>query len=87
MKVRSCTARFAIATLLTGTAMMLAECSSVGAVIAVTRVPKPEGVALERWLQTFPSYGYLLSVPSVNVPAVLARFAARDIAAADGLVA
>jgi uncharacterized protein len=68
---------------LIGTAMMLAECSGVGAVIDVTRVPKPEGVALERWLQTFPSYGYLLSVPPANVPAVLARFTARGIAAAD----
>jgi AIR synthase-related protein len=65
-----------------GTAMMLAECSGVGAAIDVTRVPKPEGVALERWLQTFPSYGYLLAVPPVNVPAVLARFTARGIAAA-----
>jgi uncharacterized protein len=68
---------------LLGTAMMLAECSGVGATIDVTRVPKPEIVALERWLQTFPSYGYLLSVPPVNVPDVLARFAARGIAAAD----
>jgi AIR synthase-related protein len=68
---------------LIGTTMMLAECSGIGAVIDVTRVPKPEDVALERWLQTFPSYGYLLSVPPPNVPAVLARFAARGIAAAD----
>jgi AIR synthase-related protein len=68
---------------LIGTAMMLAECSGVGAAIDVTRVPKPEGVALERWLQTFPSYGYLLSVPPANAPAVLARFTARGIAAAD----
>ncbi len=28
-----------------GTAMMLAECSGVGATIDVTRVPRPEGVA------------------------------------------
>jgi uncharacterized protein len=68
---------------LIGTAMMLAECSGVGAAIDVTRVPRPEGVALDRWLQTFPSYGYLLAVPPVNVPTVLACFAARGIAAAD----
>ena len=54
-----------------GTAMMLAECSGVGATIDVTRVPRPDGVALERWLQTFPSYGYLLAVPPANVAAVL----------------
>ena len=42
--------------------MMLAECSRVGVTIDVTRVPKPDGVPLERWLTTFPSYGYLLAV-------------------------
>jgi uncharacterized protein len=65
-----------------GTAMMLAECSGVGAAIDVGRVPKPEGVPLERWLQTFPSYGYLLAVQPPNLPAVLACFRVRGIAAA-----
>jgi AIR synthase-related protein len=68
---------------LVGTTMMLAECSGVGARIDVARVPKPEGVPLERWLQTFPSYGYLLAVAPANLPAVLARFTDRGIAAAD----
>jgi hypothetical protein len=68
---------------LVGTAMMLAECSDVGARIDVASVPKPEGVPLERWLQTFPSYGYLLAVAPANLSAVLARFGARGIAAAD----
>jgi uncharacterized protein len=65
-----------------GTAIMLAECSGVGAIIDVPRIPRPEGVSLERWLQTFPSFGYLLAVPPRNVPTVLALFAARGIAAA-----
>jgi AIR synthase-related protein len=65
-----------------GTAMMLAECSGVGATIDVAAVPKPEGVPLERWLQTFPSYGYLLAVPPASVPAVVGRFHERGIAAA-----
>jgi AIR synthase-related protein len=68
---------------LIGTAMMLAECSGVGARIDVAAVPKPEGVPLERWLLTFPSYGYLLAVSPANVSAVLARFRERGIAAAD----
>jgi AIR synthase-related protein len=66
-----------------GTAMMLAECSGVGATIDVSRVPRPEGVSLARWLQTFPSYGYLLAVAPTKVSAVLACFGARGIAAAD----
>ena len=68
---------------LVGTAMMLAECSRVGVRIDAARVPKPEGVSLARWLQSFPSYGFLLAVRSPNVPAVLDRFDGRGIAAAD----
>ncbi|HTZ01053.1 MAG TPA: sll0787 family AIR synthase-like protein [Xanthobacteraceae bacterium] len=66
-----------------GTAMMFAECSRLGVTIEIGRVPKPDTVALERWLQTFPSYGYLLAVSEGNVPAVLGRFEGRGIAAAD----
>jgi AIR synthase-related protein len=66
-----------------GTAMMLAECSGVGAALDVSRVPKPDGVPLARWLQTFPSYGYLLAIAPSKLSAVLACFSARGIAAAD----
>lgn len=68
---------------LVGTAMMLAECSGVGISIDVTQVPKPMGVPLDRWLQTFPSFGFLLAVRPANVAAVLSRFQERDIAASD----
>lgn len=68
---------------LIGTAMMLAECSRAGALVDVTRVPRPQGVQLERWLQTFPSFGFLLAVRPANAMAVLARFRDRGIAAAD----
>ncbi len=44
-----------------GTAMMLAECSARRRRDRCRQVPRPDGVALERWLQTFPSYGYLLA--------------------------
>lgn len=66
-----------------GTAAMFAECSGVGIAIDVAAVPRPDGVALERWLMTFPSFGFLLAVASANVQEVVSRFAARDIAAAD----
>ncbi len=65
-----------------GTAMMLLECSGVGAVIDVDALPRPEGVPLERWLATFPSYGFMLSVRPEQVGEVMMRFAARDIASA-----
>ena len=40
-----------------GTTLMLLECSQAGAVIDVGAIPRPPGVPLLRWLQTFPSYG------------------------------
>ncbi|MBO9096607.1 MULTISPECIES: sll0787 family AIR synthase-like protein [unclassified Rhizobium] len=64
-----------------GTAIMLAECSGVGIDIDVSAIRSPDGVSLERWLATFPSYGYLLSVAPENLETVLALFAARSIAA------
>jgi AIR synthase-related protein len=67
---------------LPGTAAMLAECSGVGMTIDIDAVPRPHGSDVERWLRTFPSFGYLLSVPPASAGEVTARFAARDIACA-----
>ncbi len=66
-----------------GTAAMLAECSGVGIEIDTREIPGPDGVPLDRWLLTFPSFGYLLAVAPADVAAVTGRFAARGIAAAD----
>jgi uncharacterized protein len=65
-----------------GTAMMLSECSRVGVAIDLECVPKPADVPLARWLQIFPSFGYLLSVREEHADEVIARFEARDIACA-----
>ncbi|MGO7990241.1 sll0787 family AIR synthase-like protein [Rhizobium leguminosarum] len=65
-----------------GTAIMLAECSHVGIDIDVTAIPLPSGVSLDRWLVTFPSFGYLLSVAPEHVADVVTRFIARGISAA-----
>jgi len=66
-----------------GTAMMLAECSAAGMIIDAGAIPKPVSVPWERWLQTFPSFGFLLSVAPLNVPAVLKLFRDRGIASAE----
>ena len=66
-----------------GTAAMLAECSGVAIAIDIRAVPRPEGAPLDRWLLTFPSFGYLLAVAPENVAAVTRLFSERDIAAAD----
>ncbi len=65
-----------------GTAIMLAECSRVGIDIDVAAIPLPDGVVLERWLATFPSFGYLISTAPEKADAVILRFAARNISAA-----
>jgi AIR synthase-related protein len=68
---------------LVGTAAMLAECSGVGVEIDIAAVPRPDGVALDKWLQSFPSFGFLLAVAPADVQPVLDIFRARDIAAAE----
>ncbi|NOV20281.1 sll0787 family AIR synthase-like protein [Ensifer adhaerens] len=66
-----------------GTAAMLAECSGVAINIDLSSLPKPEGVSLERWLMTFPSFGYLLTVTPDRTEEISALFAKRGIACAE----
>ena len=65
-----------------GTALMLLECSQVGAAIDVRAIPRPEGAPLLRWLQSFPSYGFVFSVRPQHVAAVAGHFESRGIACA-----
>ncbi len=45
-------------------------------------MPRPADVDPALWLDVFPSYGFLLATAPARTDAVLARFAARGIAAA-----
>lgn len=65
-----------------GTAAMLAECSQVAIALDVEAIPIPAGAPLERWLLTFPSFGYLFSAKPEAVDEILSRFQRRGIAAA-----
>jgi AIR synthase-related protein len=65
---------------LPGTFAMLLATSRCGSTVNLDALPRPEGIDLQRWLLSFPSYGYLLSVDPVNTPAVKAAFHQRDIA-------
>jgi len=65
-----------------GTALMLLECSKVGASIDVRAIPRPNAAPLLRWLQSFPSYGFVFSVRPQNEAAVLRHFESRGIACA-----
>lgn len=76
-----------------GTALMLLECSGVGATVDLARLPRPasvpgwsqaDGAAQRlRWLNAFPSFGYVLSVRPEHADAAIERFAQRGIACAD----
>jgi len=65
-----------------GTLAMLLECSSVGAELWLDQLPRPDGVPLERWLISFPSFGFLLAVSPEKSAEVIDQFAAREIACA-----
>ena len=66
-----------------GTAAMLAECSQIAIRIDIASIPRTDGVPLQRWLLSFPSFGYLLTATPENLASVLASFHARGIAAAE----
>jgi len=57
-----------------GTTLMLLETSGVGANLDLAAIPRPAQVSLERWLVSFPSYGFLLSVCPDAVPQVQSLF-------------
>lgn len=65
-----------------GTALMLLETSRVGATIDLEAIPRPPGVPLERWLLSFPSYGFVLSARPERADEIQAAFARRDLACA-----
>lgn len=65
-----------------GTLGMLLATSGVGATLQLDALPRPEGVDLERWLLSFPSYGYLLTATPENVAEICRRFADQGLACA-----
>ena len=65
-----------------GTALMLLECSKVGAIIDLDAIPRPPDVPLMRWLTSFPSFGFILSVAPDDVDTVCALIRERGLAAA-----
>ncbi|NUN65243.1 sll0787 family AIR synthase-like protein [Pseudanabaena biceps] len=67
---------------LIGTLLMLMETSNCGAVLNLDQIPIPANVDLERWLTSFPSYGFLMSVRPEKVAAIQNLFHAQDLACA-----
>ena len=65
-----------------GTLAMLLQCSQVGAELWLDQIPRPEQIDLTRWLISFPSFGFLLSVDPSQIGDVTALFDDRGIATA-----
>ena len=65
-----------------GTLAMLCESSSCGARLDLNQIPVPPGVDLERWLLSFPSYGFLLASRSSDSQAGVNAFEALGVACA-----
>ncbi len=65
-----------------GTTLMLLETSGCGAVVNLDAIPRPPQVPFAKWLLSFPSYGFLLSVPPANVPDLQALFEAERLVCA-----
>jgi AIR synthase-related protein len=65
-----------------GTLAMLLHCSGVGAILDLDALPRPADTPWEKWLISFPSYGYLLAVPPEHEEELLGLFRDRDLVAA-----
>lgn len=67
---------------LLGTLGMLLEQHKLGVQVDLSLLPTPASVELARWLTCFPSYGFLLCVPSGREAVVTERFSREGLAAA-----
>ena len=62
-----------------GTVVSMTESSDVGAILDLEHIVPPDGIPLQQWLRTWPSYGFLLAVAPELTAAVQKEFIARDI--------
>jgi selenophosphate synthetase-related protein len=60
-----------------GSLLQLLELAGCGATLDLDRLPRPGGVPLERWLVTFPSFGFVLAAPPGRAQEACAVFHAR----------
>jgi selenophosphate synthetase-related protein len=65
-----------------GSLLQLLETAGCGATLELERVPRPEDVPLERWLLTFPSFGFLLVAPPEHAEDAAEAFLRRGLACA-----
>jgi selenophosphate synthetase-related protein len=64
---------------LLGSLAMLLEARQAGAVVDLDSIPLPDGVALERWVVSFPAYAFLLCADPDRAEMCRAPFVARGL--------
>jgi uncharacterized protein len=62
-----------------GSLLQMLEVAGCGAVLDLDRLPRPESAPLDRWLLTFPSFGYLLATTAEHADAACQAFARRGL--------
>jgi uncharacterized protein len=67
---------------LAGSLLQLLEVAGCGATLDLERIPRPAGVSVERWLQTFPSFGFVLVAAERAAADATEPFARRGLACA-----
>jgi selenophosphate synthetase-related protein len=65
-----------------GSLLQMIEGAGCGAVLDLDRLPRPHGVPVERWLLTFPSFGFLLAAKPEHAEAAAWAFTRRGLACA-----
>jgi selenophosphate synthetase-related protein len=65
-----------------GSLLQLLETAGCGARLDVDEIPRPPGVPLERWLLTFPSFGFVVAVAPERAAAAAEPFLRRGLACA-----
>ena len=65
-----------------GSLLQLLELAGCGATLDLDRLPRPAHVALEQWLVTFPSFGFVLAAPPKHARDAVAAFTERGLACA-----
>lgn len=66
-----------------GSLLQLLECNRLGATLDVEALPRPDGTSPDRWLLTFPSFGFVLLAPPDRVAEAVEPFRRRGLACAE----
>lgn len=65
-----------------GSLLQMIEGAGCGATLDLDRLPRPAAAPLERWLVTFPSFGFLLAARAEHAEAAIRAFTGRGLACA-----